>query len=223
MGVVERAAIIGVHREVVDAWREIVGQASTLGLADRIAIGVKLKARADALATYEGLARDAGDLATDARAFATAVKTQNPLTAVFWGIGMAAGVLGFFGLWSFEALKRALSSSTDVAEAGMAQTTAALIGVLTIASGGVIVGVIRAAVAAAKAGLQALENVSAKEHPSAVLLREVRPAEERLFAVFRKRVPEPPISAAPLIVLAAGGLVAGVIFALLVGVGAGPS
>ena len=48
-------------------------------------------------------------------------------------------------------------------------------------------------------------------------------AEERLFAVFQKRVPEPPISPVPLIVLAVGGLVAGIVFAALVGVGAGPS
>jgi hypothetical protein len=223
MGVVERAAIIGVHREVVDAWREIVGQASTLGLADRIVIGVKLKARAEALAAYEGLARDAGDLVTDARAFAAAVKTQNPLTAVCLGIGLAAGALGFFGVWVFEAVKRALTPSTDAVGAGIAQTTAALIGVLILGSGGVIVGTVRAAVVAARTGLQALENFSAKEHPSAVLLREVRPAEERLFAVFQMRVPEPPISPGPLIVLAAGGLVAGVVFAVLVGVGAGAS
>src|SRR5215470_13207144 len=99
MGAVGRAAIVGLHREVVDGWREIAGQASTLGLADRIVIGVTLKARAEALASCEELARDAGDLAGDARAFAAAVKTQNPLAGVFFGIGVAAGVLGFFGLW----------------------------------------------------------------------------------------------------------------------------
>jgi len=218
MGVVERAAIIGMHREVVDAWREIVGLASTLGLADRIVIGVKLKARADALATYEGLVRDAGDLASDARAFAAAVKTQNPLTAVFCGVGAAAGVLGFFGWWSFEALNRVFTAEADAA--GMAQTTVALIGVLTVAAGAVIIGAVRAAVIAAQAGLQALEIFGVNEHPSVVLLREVRPAEERLFAVFRKRVPEPRISAGSLVVLAIGGLIAGIVFAALVGVGA---
>lgn len=221
MGVVERAAIIGVHREVVDAWREIVGLASTLGLADRIVIGVKLKARADALATYEGLVRDAGDLAGDARAFAAAVKTQNPLTAGFCGVGVAAGGLGFFGWWSFEALKG--SFTADGGTAGMAQTTVALIGVLTVAAGAVIIGVVRAAVIAAHSGLQALEIFGVNEHPSVVMLREVRPAEERLFAIFQKRVPEPPISAGPLIVLGVGGLIAGIVFAMLVGVGAGPS
>jgi hypothetical protein len=55
------------------------------------------------------------------------------------------------------------------------------------------------------------------------MLREVRPAEERLFAVFQKRVPEPPISTGPLVVLGVGGLIAGIVFAILVGVGAGAS
>ena len=218
MGVVERAAIIGVHREVVDAWREIVGLASTLGLADRMVIGVKLKARAEALAAYEGLVRDAGDLAGDARAFAAAVKTQNPLAAVCCGVGVAAGVLGFFGWWSVEALKHAFTS--DAEAPGMAQTTVALLGVLTVAAGAVIIGVVRAAVIAAQVALQAREIFGVNEHPAAVLLREVRPAEERLFAVFQQRVPEPPISAGPLIVLAVGGLVAGIVVAALAGVGA---
>ena len=80
---------------MVDGGREIAGQASTLGLADRIVIGVKLKARAEALASYEGLARDAGDLAGDARAFAAAVKTQNPLAGVFFGIGVFGYAAGF--------------------------------------------------------------------------------------------------------------------------------
>ncbi|MFI6827614.1 hypothetical protein ACIBG5_10985 [Kribbella sp. NPDC050241] len=216
MGVVERAAIAGLHAEVVNAWKGIVSEASTLGLADRIVISVKLKARADALAAYEGLVRDAGDLATDVRAFATAVKMQNPLTGVVWGTGLASGVLGFFGWWSFVALRTAWSDT----EGGMAQTTAAVIGVLTVASGVVIVAVVRAAVIAAQAALQTLDDFSAKEHPSAELLREVRPAEERLFAVFRQRVPEPPITAGPLIVLGVVGLLAGVLFAAMTGVGA---
>jgi hypothetical protein len=221
MGVVERATIIGVHREVVDAWREIVGQASTLGLADRIVIGVKLKARAEALAAYEGLVPDAGDLARDARAFAKAVKTQNPLGAVCCGIGLAGGVLGFFGVWVVEAVKRAISPSM---EAEMAQTTAALVGVLILAAGAVIIGVLRAAVIAAHAGVEALEkNFDAAHHPSAELLREVRPAEERLFAVFQQQVPEPRISAAPLIAMGIGGLVAGIVIAALAGVGAAPN
>ena len=102
----------------------------------------------------------------------------------------------------------------------MAQTTVALIGVLTVAAGAVIIGVVRAAVVAAQAGLQALEIFGVNEHPSAVMLREVRPAEERLFAVFQQRVPDPPISAVLLIVLAVGGLVAGIVVAALAGVGA---
>lgn len=216
MGVVERAAIAGLHSEVVNAWKGIVSEASTLGLADRIVISEKLKARADALAADEGLVRDAGDLATDVRAFATAVRMQNPLTGVVWGTGLASGVLGFFGWWSFAALRVAWSDT----EGDMAQTTAALIGVLTVASGVVIVAVVRAAVIAARAALQTLEEFSAKEHPSAELLREVRPAEERLFAVFHQQVPEPPITAAPLIVLGVVGLLAGVLFAAMTGVGA---
>jgi len=220
MGVVERDAIAGAHDEVVSAWKEIVEQASSMGLADRIVIGVKLRARAEALANYEGLARGAGDLAMDARAFAAAVKAQNPLTTVVAVVGVAAGVLGFFGLWSFQALRKALTPAAEAAEVGMAQTTAALIGVVTVASGGVIVAVVRAAVEAARAAVEALESFSARSHPSAVLLREVRPAEERLFAVFRQRVPEPPISAGPLIALGSVGLVVGVVFAALAGVGA---
>jgi hypothetical protein len=212
MGVAERAAIIGVHREVVDAWNEILGQASTLGLADRIAIGVKLRARAEALAAYEGLVRDAGDLAGDARAFARAVRAQNPLTGVFWGIGVASGMLGFLGVWVVEAVR----GSTEV---GVPQTTAALVGVLMVASGAVIVGVVRAAVIAARGGLQTLESVSFERHPSVVLLREVRPAEERLFAIFRTEVPEPSISPLPLITLAVGGLLAGITAGALLGVG----
>jgi len=212
MGVVERAAIVGVHREVVDAWNEIVGQASTLGLADRIVIGVKLRARAEALAGYEELVRDAGDLVRDARAFAKAVRAQNPLTGVFWGIGVAAGLLGFLGVWVVKALRSS-------AEGRVPQTTAALVGVLMVASGAIIVGVVRAAVVATQGGLQALESVSFDQHPSAVLLREVRPAEERLFALFRQAVPEPSISPLPLIALGVGGLVAGIALAALVGVG----
>lgn len=223
MRAVERAEIAGLHGGVVNAWKGIVSQASTLGLADRIVIAVKLKARAEALATYEGLVQDAGDLASDVRAFAVAVRTQNPLTKVFWGTGVAAGMLGFFGLWSFGALKEGLSTSVEATGVGTAQTTAALIGVLTVASAGVIVAVVRTAVVAAQAELQALEDLSVDEHPSAVLLREVRPAEERLFAVFRQQVPEPPISAGPLMVVGVAGLVAGIVVALLVGVGAASS
>ena len=210
MSVVERAAIAPSHDEVVTAWREILDQASTLDLADRIVIAVKLKARADALATYEGLARGAEDLARDARAFAAAVRMQNPLTKVFLAVGLASGVLGFFGLWSFSALKGALFS-----DAGTAQTTAALIGVLTVAAGAVVVGVIRGAVVAGHTA-----SFGDKEHLSTVLLQEVRPAEERLFAIFEQRVPEPPISAGPLLVLGVAGVVSGLVFAVLVGVGA---
>ncbi|MGW6283291.1 hypothetical protein [Kribbella sp. NPDC055071] len=209
MGVVERAAIVEGHREVVDAWREIVSQAGTLGLADRIVIGVTLKARAEALAAYEGLVRDAGDLAGDARAFAAAVRTQNPLTAVCWSIGLAAGVLGFFGVWGFDVVKRVVSPSSEVE---LAQTTVALVGVLIVAAGAVVVGVLRAAVSAGHAGL---ENGLV----SAVLLREVRPAEERLFAVFQRQVPEPAVSSVPLIVMGIGGLLAGIAVAVLAGVG----
>lgn len=212
MSVVERAAIAPSHDEVVNAWKEIMDQASTLDLADRIVIAVKLTARADALATYEGLARDAGDLARDARAFARAVRMQNPLTTVFLAVGLASGVLGFFGLWSFSALKDSLLS-----DAGMAQTTAALIGVLTVASAAVVAAVVRGAVVAAQTAVEAVEIF---KHPSTVLLQEVRPAEERLFAIFEERVPEPPISASPLIVLGVGGFVAGLVVAALVGVGA---
>ncbi|WP_165956498.1 hypothetical protein, partial [Kribbella antibiotica] len=128
----------------------------------------------------------------------------------------AAGVLGFFGLWSFQALRTALAP--EAAEVGMAQTTAALIGVLTVAAGGVIVAVVRAAVEAARAAVESLESFSARSHPSAVLLREVRPAEERLFGVFGRQVPEPRISAGPLILLGTLGLGAGVVFAALAGV-----
>jgi len=202
----------------VNAWKAIVSEASTLWLADRIVISVKVKARADALATYEGLVRDAGDLATDVRAFATAVRMQNPLIGVVWGTGLAAGVLGFFGWWSFEAVRKALSPTVDVP--GMGQATAALIGVLTVASGIVIVAVVRAAVVAAQLAIQALQDFSATQHPAAQLLREVRPAEERLFAVFQQRVPEPPISAGPLIALGVVGLVGGIVVAALMGVGA---
>ncbi|MFI5736262.1 hypothetical protein ACIA49_39475 [Kribbella sp. NPDC051587] len=189
-----------------------------MGLADRIVIGVTLRARAEALAGFEGLVRDAGDLARDARGFAAAVRAQNPLTGVVAGVGLAAGVLGFFGFWSVQALRKALAP--EAAEVGMAQTTAALIGVLTVASVVVIVAVVRAAVEAARAAVESLESVGARSHPSAVLLREVRPSEERLFGVFRQEVPEPPISAGPLIVVGSVGLVAGIVFAALAGVGA---
>ncbi|TCO16625.1 hypothetical protein EV652_120119 [Kribbella steppae] len=212
MSVVDRAAIAPSHDEVVTAWREILDQASTLDLADRIVIAVKLRARADVLATYEGLARDAGDLARDARAFAAVVRIQNPLTALFLAGGLASGVLGFFGLWSFSALKDTLFS-----DAGMAQTTAALIGVLTVASAAVVVGVVRGAVVAAQT---AVEAVQIFKHPSTVLLQEVRPAEERLFAIFGQRVPEPTISTSPLVVLSVAGFVAGLVVAALMGVGA---
>ncbi|MFG1814175.1 hypothetical protein ACGFIF_10460 [Kribbella sp. NPDC049174] len=212
MSVVDRAAIAPSHDEVVTAWKEIMDQASDLDLADRIVIAVKLRARADTLATYEGLARDAGDLARDARAFAAAVRIQNPLTTVFLAVGIASGVLGFFGLWSFSAAR-----STLFSDAGMAQTTAALIGVLTVASGAVVVGVVRGAVVAAQAAVEAAGNL---KHPSTVLLQEVRPAEERLFAIFDQRVPEPAISAAPLIVLGTVGFVAGLAIAAFAGVGA---
>ncbi|WP_405063976.1 hypothetical protein OG474_20645 [Kribbella sp. NBC_01505] len=216
MGVVERAEVVRAHAEVVGAWREIVEQASDMGLADRIAIGVTLRARAEALAGFEGLARDAGDLATDARAFAAAVRAQNPLSGVMAGVGLAAGVLGFFGWWSFQALRTVFAPAAEV---GMAQTTAALIGVVTVASGAVIVSVVRAALEAARAALESLESLGARSHPSAVLLREVRPAEERLFAVFRQQVPEPPISAGPLIVIGTVGVLAGAVCAALAGVG----
>ncbi|MEU4603509.1 hypothetical protein AB0F43_11070 [Kribbella sp. NPDC023972] len=210
MSVVERAEIVPSHAEVVNAWREILNLASTLDLADRIVIAVKLKARAEALATYEGLARGAEDLAGDARTFAAAVRMQNPLAKVFVAVGLASAMLGFFGLWSFSVLR-----STLVSDAGMAQTSAALIGVLTVASGGVVFGVVRGAVVAAQTAVEVVENV---KHPSTVLLREVRPAEERLFAIFDQEVPEPPISAGPLIALAAAGVVTGAVSATLAGV-----
>ncbi|GAB2677452.1 hypothetical protein [Kribbella swartbergensis] len=209
MGVVERAVIAPSHDEVVNAWKEIMDQASTLDLADRIVIAVKLRARADALAAYEGLARDAGDLARDARAFAVAVRMQNPLAKVFLAVGFASAGFGFFGLWSLTALKNTLLS-----DAAMAQTTAALIAVLTGASGAVIAGVLRGAVVAARAAVE--EHVS---HPSTVLLAEVRPAEERLFAIFGKPVPDPRVTAGPLIVLGVAGVVAGLAAAALVGAG----
>ncbi|WP_433165394.1 hypothetical protein [Kribbella sp. CA-247076] len=205
MSVVERAEIAPSHDEVVGAWREIMDQASALDLADRIVIGVKLRARADALAAYEGLARDAGDLARDVRAFAVAVRVQNPLAKVFLAVGVASGMFGFFGLWSF---------SVVASTAEMAQTTAALVGVLTVASGVVVVGVVRGAVEAARAAVEEFST-----HPSTVLLAEVRPAEEHLFGIFGQRVPEPPISAAPLIVLGVVGVVGGLVLAALAGVG----
>lgn len=209
MSVVERAAIAPSHDEVVSAWKEILDQASTLDLADRIVIAVKLRARADALATYEGLARGAEDLARDAKAFAAVVRIQNPLAKVFVAAGLASAVLGFFGLWSFSAMRRTLFSET-----GMAQTTLALIGVLTLASGAVVVGVIRGAVVAAQTAVEAVEIF---KHPSTVLLQEVRPAEDRLFAIFDQRVPEPPISAGPLVVVGVIGFVVGLVLAALVG------
>jgi hypothetical protein len=218
-GCVERAAIAPLHGEVVNSWKEVMSQASALGLADRIVIAVKLKARAEALATYEGLARGAGDLAMDARAFAAAVKARNPLTRVFWVVGLASGALGFLGLWSFSVVMRVFSASADAAEAGVDQTTAALMGFLAVESGTVIFALVRGAVVAGKAALEALENFSNKQHPSSVLLQEVRPAEQRLFAVFQQRVPEPPISAGSLIGVAVGGVVAGLMFAAFVGVG----
>jgi hypothetical protein len=211
MSVVERAAIAPSHDEVVTAWKEILDLASTLDLADRIVIAVKLKARAEVLATYESLARGAEDLARDAREFAAVVRGQNPLAKVFLAVGVASGVLGFFGLWSFSALR-----ATLFADAAMLQTTAALIGVLTIASGTVVVCVVRGAVVAAQTAVEVVDNV---KHPCTVLLREVRPAEERLFAIFDQRVPEPPITATPLIVLATAALLAGVLLAGLGGVG----
>jgi hypothetical protein len=212
MSVVERAAIAPSHEEVVTAWKEIMDQATTLELADRIVIAVKLKARADALATYEGLARGAGDLARDARAFAAVVRIQNPLTKAFIAVGLASAVLGFFGLWSFSAARNMVFS-----DEGMAQTTAAVIGVVTAASAAVVVGLVRGAVVAAQTAVAVAEN---PRHPSTMLLQEVRPAEERLFAIFEQRVPEPPISAGPLIVLGAAGLVIGFVLAAFLEVGA---
>ncbi|TDD11151.1 hypothetical protein E1218_35810 [Kribbella turkmenica] len=205
MSVVERAAIAPSHGEVVGAWREIMDQASALDLADRIVIAVKLRAKADALAVYEGLARDAEDLARDVRAFAVAVRVQNPLTKVFLAVGLASGMLGFLGLWSFLVV-------TSTAE--MAQTTAALVGVLTAASGVVVVAVVRGAVEAARAAVEELST-----HPSTVLLEEVRAAEEHLFGIFGQRVPEPPISAVPLVVLGVAGAAIGLVVAALAGVG----
>ncbi|MFI7068008.1 hypothetical protein ACIBL3_43945 [Kribbella sp. NPDC050124] len=211
MSVVGRSAIAPAHDEVVSAWREILDLASTMDLADRIVIGVKLRARADTLAAQEELARGAEDLARDARAFAAAVRLQNPLTKVFLAVGIASGALGFFGLWSLSALKNTL-----FADASMPQTTAALLGVLTVASGAVVVGVLRGAVVAAQTAVEVVENV---KHPCTVLLREVRPAEERLFALFNQRVPEPPITAGPLIVLGVVGLLNGILLATLLNVG----
>lgn len=210
MSVVERSAIAPSHDEVVTAWREILDLASTLDLADRIVIGVKLTARAEKLAMQEGLARGAEDLAGDARAFAAAVRGQNPLAKVFLAVGLASAALGFFGLWSFSALKNTL-----FADATMPQTTAALIGVLTVASGAVVVCVIRGAVVAAQTAVEVVENV---KHPCTVLLQEVRPAEERLFAIFNQRVPEPPITPGPLIALGIAGLLAGLLIATLLDV-----
>ncbi|MBB6566309.1 hypothetical protein HPO96_22535 [Kribbella sandramycini] len=184
-----------------------------MGLADRIVVGVTLRARAEALAAAEGLVADAPDLARDAREFAAVVRAQNPLGAVFTGVGVAAGVLGFFGMWSVQVLRGVLAPEA----VGVAETTIALIGVLTVAAAAVIVAVVRAAVEAARAAVEDVD--AAVAHPSAVLLREVRPAEERLFAVLRLPLPEPAISAGPLIALAGIGLAAGVACAALTGVG----
>ena len=218
MGVVERAEICGLHREVVEAWKEIAGQASALGLADRIVIGVALQARAETLAAYEGLVRDAGDLVGDARAFAAVMRTRNPLVGVAMGVGIASGLLGFLGAWAMEALGPAEVGGSQTAlpmKAAIPQTTAALIIVLMIAAGAVIAAVVRATVVAGQVGLSAVGRAWDAKHPAAVLLREVRPVEERLFAVFQRRVPEAAIHAGPLIAVGVGGLMAGVVLAAL--------
>ncbi|MEU4193316.1 hypothetical protein AB0E69_15570 [Kribbella sp. NPDC026611] len=194
MGVVERAEISGLHREVLDGWKLVAGQASALGLADRVVIGVALKARAEALAACERVVRDAGDLAGDARAFAAAMRS--PLAGVAMGAGVAAGVLGFLGVWSAAVYGE------------LPPTTAALVGVLLVAAAGVVIAVARAMVIA-RWGM-------AERSVSRGLLEEVRAAEEQLFGALEERVPEVVV---PVSVVAAAGVCGLVIGALLASVG----
>jgi hypothetical protein len=94
---IDRSKLAPLHNDVLTSWRKIVVESKNLGLADRIVIALKLQKRAEALATYEGLALGAGDLATDSRAFAASVKEQSPLTWVLAVYGLVTAVLGFFG------------------------------------------------------------------------------------------------------------------------------
>ncbi|GAB2568897.1 hypothetical protein [Kribbella endophytica] len=221
MPIVDRTAIESPHHQVMDLWKEIVLESRTLGFVDRIVIAIQLEARAKALAIHEGLARSAGDLATEARAFATATKEQSPLTTALWLYGIASSVLGAFGLWSTSKLWGLASGTIDAAQQGAAQSAAALTGALTLASGGVIYWVIRGTAMAVQAAAEALNDLATKEHPSALLLQKARSAEEQLFSIFQQRVPRPPISAGPVLAIGAICLILGVVVAALAGIGSG--
>lgn len=213
-----RAQVEPLHEAVLKGWRDVVVASRAHGLADRVVVSVQLEKRARALATEERLAAMT-DLASQSDGFAVATKAQSPLSVVFAVIGLASTVLGFFGWWSWKTFQEVASPAMETAELGAQRTQAAVLGFLAVASGGVIAAIFRGAVRAAQSAAATLSEFSNRRHPSELLLGDVRSSEQQLFSMFDRPVPTVPLSAGPLIILATGSVLAGAVFAFLLGVG----
>lgn len=219
VAVVTREELKPLHDAVLGSWRDLILRSGSLGMADRIVVFVQLQYRGQQLSTLEGLAQDSVDLKRDTDAFVTSAKQNSPLTTALAVYGAISGVLGFLGLWSFAKLKEMSEPALDAAQVGAAQTAAAVTGVLALASGGALYYLARGAFLAMQAAAEALNDFSARDHPSAAWLRGVHADERDLFALFGRQVPSRPVSAGPLILLGGACIVAGAIFAGLVGIG----
>lgn len=217
---VTRVELKPIHDVVLGSWRELIIQSPSLGFADRIVIFVQLKFRAEKLSVLEGLAQDSEDLKRDTDAFVAAVNQQSPVATAVTIYSFVSGILGFFGLWSYSKISELAAPTIDAAQAGATQTAAAVTTLVAAASGGVLFVVARGVFMAAQAAVEALGKFSERDHPSAMQLRTVLPAESDLFSLFGRRVPSRPISAGPLILLGGACILAGVVIAFLVGVGA---
>lgn len=219
MTVVTREELQPKHDAVLAAWRNLILQSGSLGMADRIVVFVQLEYRGQQLSTLEGLAQNSVDLKQDTDEFVKSVKQGSPLTTALTIYGAISGLLGFFGLWSFASLKEISEPAIDAAQTGAAQSAAALTGALAVISGGGLYYLARGAFLAMQAAANALNDFNARDHPSAARLRGVHESERDIFALFGRQVPSRPVSAGPLILLGGACIVGGAVLAGLIGLG----
>ena len=217
--VVDRSQLEELHGQVLNAWREAVTASTGLPVADRIVIALQLEKRASALANHERLA-GASELVTEADLFATGVKQQSPLTKVTAGYALVSAILGAVGLTLFGLIREAWDPTSDAIGAGANTTATAVTGLFTLAaSSGLLYVVTQGIARMLQSAAAALDDITTRQHPSAVLLAEVQPNEAKLFGLLGSTVPSVPISAGPIILLGIASLVLGAVIAALAGVG----